>query len=443
MKQQDEERLYEDVRYEISGFKKALLVGFYLRARELDLCNEHLLELEALATTYGFEVVFKAPCSIRKIEASTYLGKGKIQELIEEAKKNDADIIIIDEEISPNQQKNLERLFKKPVIDRTELILEIFSKRAHTKEAKLQVELARSSYQLPRLKRLWTHLSRQRTGGKGFLKGEGERQIEIDRRLIRKRVSQLKKEIEEVRLHRMVQRGARARSNIPTFGIVGYTNVGKSTLLHALTQAEVLIEDKLFATLDTTTRKFTLPNHQELLLIDTVGFIRKIPHTLVAAFKSTLEEAFYTDILIHMIDINHPLALEHAEATHEVLNELNIKEKPMITVLSKIDLVENKGVIARFKLKYPRVVALSAPSGQGLDELMKLMTTALQDLREEVYLKVPQKDYAVLSEVLEQGDVLTRSYEDNDVILKVQIPKHLKDRVKQFVVEHNDSKRTS
>ena len=439
MKEQNEERLYEDIRYEISGLKKAFLVGFYLRKRDYDTCLEHLHELGALATTYGFDIVFEAPCSIRKVEASTYLGKGKVNELIEEALKCEAEIIIFDEEISPNQQKNLERLFKRPVIDRTELILEIFSKRAYTKEAKLQVELARSNYLLPRLKRLWTHLSRQRTGGKGFLKGEGERQIEIDRRLIRKRVSQLKKEIEEVRLHRTVQREARVRSKIPTFGIVGYTNVGKSTLLHALTQAEVLIEDKLFATLDTTTRKFKLPNHQEILLIDTVGFIRKIPHTLVAAFKSTLEEAFYTDILIHMIDINHPLALEHAEATYQVLDELNIKQKPVITVLSKIDLLKDTGVIARFKLKYPRVVPLSVPSGQGLDKLIEFMVIALKDLREVVHLKVPQKDYAVLSQVLEQGEVLHRDYEGNDIVLKVQIPKYLKSKVKEFMIECNDT----
>ena len=439
MKKQDEERLYEDTRYEIKDLKKAFLVGCYLRKKDLDTCYEHLHELGSLATTYGFEIAFKARCSLRKIEVSTYLGKGKLTELIEQALQCEAEIIIFDEEISPNQQKNLERLFKKPVIDRTELILEIFSKRAHTKEAKLQVELARSSYLLPRLKRLWTHLSRQRTGGKGFLKGEGERQIEIDRRLIRKRVSQLKKEIEEVRLHRMVQREARVRSPIPTFGIVGYTNAGKSTLLRALTQAEVLIEDKLFATLDTTTRKFKLPNHQDILLIDTVGFIRKIPHTLVAAFKSTLEEAFYTDILIHMIDINHPLALEHAEATYKVLDELNIKDKPIITILNKIDLVKDKGVVARFKLKYPRVVPIAASSGQGLDRLTEYMVTALKDLRETVNLRVPQKDYAVLSQILEQGDVLYRDYEGNDVLLKVQIPKHLKSKVKAFMIEDNDT----
>lgn len=431
----EEDRLYEDIRYDISDLKTALIVGSYLRAGELELCKEHLDELESLANTYGFDVVLKVPCSLRKIEAKTYLGKGKIKELVEQAEKHEADVMIFDDEISPNQQRELERLFKKPVIDRTELILEIFSQRAHTKEAQLQVELAKSHYQLPRLKRLWTHLSRQTAGGKGFLKGAGERQIEIDRRLIRKRISQLKGEIEEVRHHRETQRQARMRSGIPTFGIIGYTNVGKSTLLHALTEAEVLIEDKLFATLDTTTRKFTLPNNQEILLIDTVGFIRKIPHTVVAAFKSTLEEALFTDILLHLIDINHPLAEEHAESTYQVLKELNVKEKPIITVLNKTDLVENTAIIARFKLKYPRVVAISAKTQEGFEELMRAMTETLKDLRVVVRLRIPQKDYALVSEIMEEGRLIDRNYEENDILLEIEIPTHLEHKVQPFLVK--------
>ncbi|MCB1084024.1 MAG: GTPase HflX, partial [Simkania sp.] len=344
-----------------------------------------------------------------------------------------ADVIIFDDEISPNQQRNLEKIFKKPVIDRTELILEIFSQRAQTKEALLQVELAKCQYQLPRLKRLWTHLSRQSAGGKGFLKGEGEKQIEIDRRLVQKRITQLKKGIEEVRHHRDIQRRARKRSGIPTFSIIGYTNVGKSTLLHALTEADVLVEDKLFATLDTTTRKFTLPNHQEILLIDTVGFIRKIPHTLVAAFKSTLEEAVFADILLHLIDVNHPLAEEHAESTYEVLKELSSEKKPIVTVLNKVDALEDKSLIARYKLKYPRVVAISALEEKGFDELLKTMMDVIKDLRKTVYLRIPQKKYSLVSELMKEGHILHQDYEGNDVLVEVEIPMHLEHKVKEYL----------
>jgi len=430
----DEDRLYEDVRYEISDLKTAFLIGCYTKSSDLMLCKEHIDELESLANTYGFEVVSKNPCPLRKIEARTYLGKGKVEELTAAAEECKADVVIFDDEISPNQQRNLEKAFKRPVIDRTELILEIFSQRAQTREAKLQVELAKSHYQLPRLKRLWTHLSRQVASGKGFLKGAGERQIELDRRMVRDRISRLKKEIEEVRHQRDVQRHARIRSGIPTFAIIGYTNVGKSTLLHALTEAEVLVEDKLFATLDTTTRKFTLPNHQEILLIDTVGFIRKIPHTLVAAFKSTLEEAMYTDILLHLVDVNHPLAEEHAESTYEVLKELGSENKPMITVLNKVDLVENKRIIGRFKLKYPRVVGISALKEEGFDDLMRVMTEAVKDLRTIVKLRIPQKEYALVSQLLGEGRVIHQEYEENDILIEIEIPTYLQHKVEPFII---------
>ena len=428
-----EEKLYADIKYTLSDLKTAMVAGGYERAADLPLCNEHLDELSALATTYGFTVVAKEPCSIRAIDAALYFGKGKMEELREKADAIGADVIIFDEEISPNQQRNLEKLFKRPVIDRTELILEIFSQRAQTKEAMLQIELAKSRYQLPRLKRLWTHLSRQTAGAGGATKGAGERQIEIDRRLVRDRITRLSREIKEVQKHREMQRKARIRSGIPTFSIIGYTNVGKSTLLNALTQAEVLMEDKLFATLDTTTRKYVLPNSQEILLIDTVGFIRKIPHTLVAAFKSTLEEAVYADILLHLVDINHPLAEEHAEATYAVLKELSPEDKPIITVLNKVDLLQNKSLIARFKLKYPRVVPISAKSGEGFDELLKMMMSIIKDFRTVVKVRIPQKDYSLVSLLMEEGRVIAQEYEENDVVLEVEIPSFLRHRVEKYI----------
>lgn len=426
------ERLYEDIRYDVSKLKTALLIGSAMYPESIELCNQHLEELQALAETYGLDTVEKVACPLKKIDAATYLGKGKIAELAAIATEKEADVIIFDDEISPNQQRNLERLLKRPIIDRTELILEIFSQHAQTKEAKLQIELAQSRYQLPRLKRLWTHLSRQTSGGKGFLKGAGERQIEIDRRLVRRRIHQLEKELSAVRDQRALKRQARQRAQLPSFSLVGYTNVGKSTLLHALTAAEVLIEDKLFATLDTKSRKFTLPNAQDILLVDTVGFIRKLPHTLVAAFRSTLEEACYTDILLHLIDVNHPLAIEHAESTYQVLSELGIADKPMITVLNKVDLLPDKSVITRFKLKYPCVVPLSATTGEGFDQLLDTMAAAVSDLRTVLKLRVPQKDYAIVAQLMEQGRILMRDYEDADVLLDVELPRHLVGRFTSF-----------
>ena len=431
-----EKRLYKDVKYEIDSLKTALLVGGYHSSSDIDLCRDYLDELGSLAKTYGFEIVLKESCPLRGIDAGFYLGRGKVQELFEKAQELQADVIIFDEEISPQQQRNLEEVFKRPVIDRTELILEIFSQRAHTKEAKLQVELAKSSYQLPRLKRLWTHLSRQTAGGGGATKGAGERQIEIDRRLIRKRVNRLKREIKSIRSQRALQRQGRLRHGIPTFAMIGYTNVGKSTLLNALTDAQVLTEDKLFVTLDTTTRKFSLPNHQKILLVDTVGFIRKIPHTLIAAFKSTLEEAICTDVLLHLIDINHPLAESHAEATYAVLKELSGDKKPIITILNKVDVLDNPSLVARFKLKYPKVVPISALTQEGFDILFQFMMQEIQCLRKVVKIRVPQREYGALHLLMKEGKMMHQEYDENDILIEMQIPIHLEPKIEKYI-EHD------
>jgi len=420
---------------ELKSFKTALLVGAYYSGDEKKDCEDYLDELERLCETFGLKAVGKAPCSIKKLEAATYLGKGKLEELCHTAQEMGADVIIFDDEISPHQQRNLEKIFARPVIDRTELIIEVFAQRAQTKEARLQIELAQVRYQFPRLKRLWTHLSRQTaTAGSGgaYLKGEGEKQIEIDRRLLKRRIDRLKKELEDVAAQRDTQRILRRRTGIPTFAIVGYTNAGKSTLLKALTQAEVLVEDKLFATLDTTTRKFTLPNKQDILLIDTVGFIRKIPHTLVAAFKSTLEEAVHTDILLHLIDASHPMAEEQAEATCKVLEELGAKDHPTITVLNKIDQCKNPTIAYRFRVKYKKTVQISALNGTGFDELLEMMMKEISLLRKMFKLRIPQSNYALVSELMREGRVISCDYEENDIVLEVEIPARLEHKVKPF-----------
>jgi len=418
---------------EVKKFQRALLLGIYLRNTELDSCETSLDELERLADTYGMETVDKVPIHLRKIISATLIGKGKLQELVGLINEYEVDVVLFDEEISPHQQRNLEKIFKKPVLDRTELIIEVFAQHAQTREARLQVELAKIRYQMPRLKRLWTHLSRQSAGGSGFVKGEGEKQIELDRRMLQHRVTRLQKEIEEVRAHRKTQRGARIRRQIPTFAIVGYTNAGKSTLLQALTSSDVLVEDKLFATLDTATRKYSLPNNQEILLVDTVGFIKKIPHTLIAAFKSTLEEAAFTDVLIHLIDASSKQALEQAEATLKVLEELGAKDQPIITVLNKIDQCQDQKNLAKLRVAYPNTVQISALQQKGFKELLDQMIEAIERLRKKVDLCIPQSHYVLVSELMRDANVLSIEYEENDVLMEVEIPRALEKKVAPFV----------
>lgn len=414
--------------------KRALLVGTYTSDKES--CIEQLEELESLGTTYGLQTALKLPCPIRGYDAGTFIGSGKAEEIKALVREHQCDLVIFDDEISPQQQRNLEKLLECVVIDRTELILGVFAQRAQTREAKIQVELATFQYQMPRLRRLWTHLHRQRSGGAsgGAVKGEGEKQIEIDRRIIRRQIDRLNKEFETVKKQRQMQRRLRERTQIPTFAIIGYTNVGKSTLLRSLTDADVLVEDKLFATLDPTTRKFILPNKQAILLIDTVGFIRKIPHQLIAAFKSTLEEAVQADILLHLIDVSNPHAEMQAEATFEVLKELGATGHPIITVLNKVDRLENKAILHRMRIKYPKTVAISALDKTGFDLLMEQMIRELSLLRKVVKLRIPQSHYALVSETMKEGKVISCEYEENDILLEIEIPHHLERKVSHFVI---------
>lgn len=413
---------------------KAILIGVYSGLANKVLCEEHLDELENLTDTFGATVLKKIATPLRKIDAATYLQKGKLEEVALEIQNSKANLLIIDEEISPAQQRNLEKLLKVAIMDRTELILEIFAARAETKEAKLQISLAKARYEFPRLKRLWSHFSRQRASG-GYLKGEGETQLEIDRRILRKRVERLNDELKEVVRARQVQRSSRLRSGIPTFAIVGYTNVGKSTLLKALTDADVLVEDKLFATLDTTTRKFALPNGEEVLLTDTVGFIRKLPHALVAAFKSTLESAVHDDVLIHIIDVSHPAAEEQAETVLALLKELDANLDSVITVLNKVDACTDPNLLFRLRTKYPKTALLSAIKREGFDDLAELMMEELKTRRILLKLRIPQSEYPIISLIRREGKVISQEYEENDILLTVEVPKTMSHQFIKFKVE--------
>lgn len=417
---------------------RAFLIGTYHSNKDRKECDEHLAELKSLCATYGFAQAIESPTHQTHIDAATFLSKGKLQELILSATEVDADTVIFDDELSPNQQRNLERAFQRVVIDRTELIIGVFSQRAKTREAKIQVAIAQLQYQMPRLVRMWTHLERQRTGGStggggGYLKGAGEKQLEIDKRILKKQIAKLEEELELVKRHRATQRKLRQRRNLPTFAIIGYTNSGKSTLLHALTDAKVLIEDKLFATLDTTTRRYILPNRQQILLIDTVGFIRKIPHMLVAAFKGTLEEALESDILLHLIDVSNPKAEEQAETTYSVLKELNASNYPIITCLNKIDIRVDQQMLSRLRLKYPNVIELSALNKIGFDELFEKMVREISLLRQIYKLKVPQSYYALVSELIRNGRVISCVYEGDNILLEVEISRQFEKKLTAFL----------
>ncbi len=420
--------------------QRALLVSVYKASSNRSICEEHLDELALLAKTHHIETVQKIPCLVRKFEASTYVTQGKLEELQKTAQELDVNMIIFDDEITPAQQRNLEKVFGMPVIDRTELILEVFAQRAQTKEARLQIELAKVKYQAPRLKRLWTHLSRQAGsagggsgGGGGYLKGEGETQIEIDRRILKKQIDLLQKELQEVKGYREVQRSARQRSTIPVFSIIGYTNAGKSTLINALTDADVFVEDKLFATLDTTTRKYTLSNNQEILITDTVGFIRKLPHLLVASFKSTLEEAIHADILLHLVDASHPMAEEQAATTMEVLKELGATNTPIITIFNKIDKCPDPVRLHKLRFSYPKNVQISALKRTGFAELEEFMISELNKRLRRVQIRIPQSQYAIVSEIIRMGNIIRQDYDENDVILKVDLPVALANKYQKYI----------
>src|SRR6202521_2777347 len=329
-----------DIKERPKQVERALLIGVFKDGEQKEESESLLAELDALVDTLEIPVGDALVVRVQRPNPRYYVGSGKAEEITEHAKQIGADVIVFDNGLSPAQQRNWEALSGMAVIDRQEVILDIFAKRAQTREARLQVDLARMEYSLPRLTRAWSHLSRQ-GGGLGG-KGEGETQLETDRRLIRKQIDRLKSDLELVRLRRATQRKLRERLPLPGAAIVGYTNVGKSALLKKLTGAQVLVEDKLFATLDTTTRRVLLPSGQSLLLTDTVGFVRNLPIALIEAFKATLEEAVLSDFLIHVLDASHPRVFDFYQTTVRVLGELGADAKRMITVLNKIDLVEDE-----------------------------------------------------------------------------------------------------
>lgn len=412
--------------------EKVFLVGVELKSRNSADVRDLLAELAELAQTAGAEVMGEGIQKMESLMPATFIGKGKAAEFSDYCKRHGVDTVIFDDELSPAQSRNLEKIFNCKILDRTSLILDIFAQRARTREGKLQIELAQLQHLLPRLTRFWGHLSRQ-AGGIGMRGGEGESQLEADRRKVQERIDTISRDLDLVRRRRATQRAGRQRSEWPLASIVGYTNAGKSTLLNALTGSEVLAKDILFATLDPTTRRLKLPTNQNVLLTDTVGFIRKLPHGLVEAFKATLEEVVRADLLLHVVDVSHPQAWEQIDAVNSVLAEIGAGEKSVIMVLNKIDRVGIDGFIVRLKEKFPHAVEISAKTGEGIPHLLAEISTQLRPKREFLELRIPHERSEVIARLHKVGQVIERRYNGKAAKFKARIPPHFHAEFAPFI----------
>lgn len=391
-----------------------------------------------MCETADLNVVGSATQNLRHPHPRTYVGSGKLDEIAELRETLQADVVVFDDELSPVQLRNIEQRLDTKVIDRPTLILDIFARRAFTHEGRLQVELAQLEYRLPRLTRMWNHLSRQSVGGVG-LRGPGETQLEVDRRLARTRISQLKQQLSEVHRHRELYRDRRRRNNVPVVALVGYTNAGKSTLLNQLSDASVLEEDKLFATLDPTTRRIRLPAGDPILLTDTVGFINNLPTTLIAAFRATLEEIEEATVLLHVLDITHPNAAEQAETVRKILEELGVSDKPTITALNKIDALDEDVNADTLKadLELPDdFVPISARTGSGLDILLERIEETVARSRNQVRVEVciPYDRSELVNLFHRAGQVEREDFAEDGTHLEGVIPARVSRQFEPFIL---------
>lgn len=416
--------------------ERAFLVGYELPDEQrLVSIEDSLAELKQLALTAGLVVVGDTSQRLKRLNPKTLLGSGKIGEIKNLVQETVADIVLFDDELSPRHQRELEHFFGDDVrvVDRTALILDIFAQHANTREGSLQVELAQYEYRLPRLTRAWTHLARQAGGGGGRagsvggvgLRGPGETQLEVDRRDIGRRIAHLRKQLEKVRAHRSRYRAQRKRAAIPTVALVGYTNAGKSTLLNQLSNANVLVADKLFATLDPTTRRVELPEGRQVLFTDTVGFIQKLPTTLVAAFQATLEEIADADLLLHVVDITHPNASAQAQAVRATLDEIQVVDIPMVTALNKIDLFPDPTSSLDRVDEFERAVPISALTGEGIQTLLSSIEFELYQSMSQVKVLLPYEAGKLISLFHELGRIDEIQHNENTVMIEGRIPTRL------------------
>lgn len=396
--------------------EKVILIGVCVR--EGDDTEESLEELKDLVKTAGASVVGSVIQNRERIHPGTYIGKGKIEEVAEMVAELGATGVVCDDELSPAQMRNLEEALGTKVMDRTLIILDIFAKRATTSEGKIQVELAQLKYSLARLVGLRSSLSR--LGGGIGTRGPGEKKLEMDRRLVKDRIAQLNRELAEVRRHRDITRMQRSKNKIPVAAIVGYTNAGKSTLLNALTQAGVLEEDKLFATLDPTTRNLELPSKQQILITDTVGFIRKLPHHLIEAFKSTLEEAKYADIILHVVDASNTQMEKQMHIVYETLSGLGVTDKTVITLFNKQDKISEEQVLRDFKADH--ILKIAAKTGEGLEELKNLLEDILRGNHILVERIFPYEQAGKIQQIRKFGELLEEDYRPEGIYVKAYVP---------------------
>ena len=404
--------------------EKVILVA--VKRNDRDNTEASLDELEELAQTAGAETLAKVIQNRESFHSATYVGKGKIEEIRLLVDELGATGVICDDELSPAQISNLTEELQVKVMDRTLLILDIFAARANTNEGKIQVELAQLKYQSSRLVGLRSSLSR--LGGGIGTRGPGETKLEMDRRLIHDRIGQLRRELENVVTHRELTRSQRSRTGIPVVAIVGYTNAGKSTLLNTLTDAGVLSEDKLFATLDPTTRNLELPSGQQILMTDTVGFISKLPHQLVDAFKSTLEEAVYADIILHVVDASNPQMDTQMHVVYETLEHLGAQDKPVITAFNKLDLWESNEVLRDFKAD--KTVSISAKHGNGLDDLKNAIEDILRESKIYLEMVYDYADAGKIATIRKYGQLLSEEYTGEGILVKAYVPVEIYEKVK-------------
>lgn len=408
--------------------ERAIIVGLVTRSSYRWTAEEFLDELALLADTAGAEVVGRVLQERSEIDPAYFIGRGKVSELRAMVKQQQANLILFDDDLSPAQVRNLERDCGARVVDRSGLILDIFARRARTREAKTQVELAQLEYLLPRLTRQWTHLSRQE-GGIG-LRGPGETQLEIDRRQIRRRINFLRQELEKIHRQRAIRR--KHREELFQAALVGYTNVGKSTILNALTRADVLVEDRLFATLDPTVRVMDSDGRRTVVLIDTVGFIRKLPHHLVASFLSTLQESMAADLLVHVVDVSHPQLAEQMDTVREVLRSLNALDRPILTVFNKVDRLTNTGLLPGLLEAHRPSIAVSATRGIYMDRLREEILRFAEQRLIEFQIQVPAKDSRLVAKLYALAEVLEADYKDGQVLVKARATRARLERIRRL-----------
>lgn len=428
--------------------ERGYLVGVAPRqGQSLLSVDDSLLELALLARTAGIEVIGQTRQFVRKINPKTFIGTGKLAEIVAEVEDQDAGVVIFDDELSPRHQRELEKQLGDDVrlLDRSALILDIFAQHARTSEGALQVELAQYEYRLPRLTRQWTHLARQAGGGGARggaggvgLRGPGETQLEVDRREITRKISKLRSDLQQVRAHRRLRRDRRRRSGLPQVALVGYTNAGKSTLINALSDSNIFAADQLFATLDPTTRRVPLPKGGEALLSDTVGFIQKLPTTLIAAFRATLEEVIEADLLLHVVDISHKNAEQHIEAVEDTLAEIEAAHIPRILVLNKIDRLG--GDAADFTLvdSYEAIVKISAQEKSGLDDLLELIRVVLERHKTALEVVIPYQAGQVYSELYDKGYIEAEQANESGWSLSLRLPSADRDLYQRFAASGVD-----